>query len=174
MNNEVERDEILKNMADLCSKYRGIIIHETIFIETGIDLLISGYFTNNDKIRSEDLHILIAHKSSGISFSSKFQILSYLLNTHFIDFKKKHPKFLKSLDDLMNIRNKVAHRRMLVPEKIIDFDNDTIHLYWSSTKKGRFVMETEILNSKVISDFIDSKNKIYHQLNELIDLAENR
>ena len=74
----MDQQQILDKMSQLCSRYRGTIIHETIFIETGIDSCISEFFSSSDSTRKEDLYRLLIHKQSGISFSSKMLMFTYL------------------------------------------------------------------------------------------------
>ncbi len=165
--------QTLEKMSRLCANYRGTIIHETIFIETGVDTCVSEFFSNSNSTRTEDLYRLLVHKQSGISFSSKMLMFTYIVKNYFQDFDKRNSDLIQSLNTLIEIRNMVAHRKMKIPKDVSEFDGETINLHWVTTKKGLPKEEGVKLNLKLINDVIAERNRLHPILTELYELIKS-
>ncbi|MFI8606663.1 hypothetical protein ACIGCP_19510 [Cellulophaga baltica] len=164
--------EILEKMSRLCANYRGTIIHEIILLETGVDSCVSEFFSGSNSTRREDMYRLLIHKQSGVSFSSKMLMFTYIVKNYFQDFNKKNNDLIQSLTSLIVIRNMAAHRKMKIPEKPSDFDGETINLHWVTTKKGLPKEEGVKMNPKLINDVIAERNRLYTILSELLELIQ--
>jgi hypothetical protein len=165
-------EQIIEKMSRLCASYRGTIIHETIFIETGVDTCITEFFSGSNSTRSEDLYRLLVHKQSGVSFSSKMLMLTYIVKNYFQEFDKANNDLIQSLTSLIEVRNMAAHRKMKIPKDVSEFDGETINLHWVTTKKGLPKEEGVRMNLKLINDVIAERNRLHPILTDLYELIK--
>lgn len=164
--------QTLEKMSRLCANYRGTIIHETIFIETGVDTCVTEFLSGSNSARVEDLYRLLVHKQSGVSFSSKMLMLTYIVKNYFQEFDKRNKDLTQSINSLIEIRNMAAHRKMKIPKDFSEFDGETINLHWVSTKKGLPKEEGIKMNLKFINDVIAERNRLHTTLTELYELIK--
>ncbi len=162
-------------MEERCILFRGRIVHRAIDVETAIELFISTFFCH-DKQRQRDFWGLIATATDRVSFNSKAGILGFILKQYYPEFLVKYPRYLEALNNLIEIRNIVAHRKLdLSDERIEKYDGNKIYIKWTTTKRGKARTEfLELDEYKVASTMIDIMH-LGNQTHELLrDLLNQR
>ncbi len=166
-----ENISIISKMHDQCIKYRGMIIHYAVTVETGIEMCISNYFGGVNK--SPELLALLGHKSNVVTFSNKQLLLSYIINDRFTEFKKSHPDLLKNIDFIIEKRNILAHRKMILTRNDVqNFDGESVKIQWIKTKNGKIQNDFLEIDLKFMKEFNDLCKKTEHDLSDLDGLIK--
>lgn len=166
---EIESLIITQKMHELCGNYRGVIIHQTINLELGLDLFIAEFFAI-EEYRMNDLFVLFSSAKSPITLYDKFTFLSYILKNYYKEFLNNHPKFLQIIQGIIDLRNIAGHRRIHFTEEIIsNFDNNIIYLSWTASKKSKSKIEIFKLSGEVVDEFSNKIDEGMKGLNILMD-----
>lgn len=94
---------------EIANYRRGAVLGECIKLERKIDEFLAWYFTNNNKIKREELLGLILYEN-GIPFKRKIDLFREILFKRYKSIYTPAQKTLKKLDEIKNKRNIFAHR----------------------------------------------------------------
>lgn len=167
---ETSESEIkYEKMNQLCIYYRGVIIHKIIELEWAIEVLITNYYCTDERKASEMFHSVVARYKLGLSFDSKTAILAYIVHGC-PEFSNKSG-YLKEIGEMQNIRNIVAHRKIVCTDKAIkDFDGDTLYIQWVTTGKGKLEPLNESFNRAKINKWGNQIDELTGRTQELMKL----
>lgn len=163
---------VISNMYDLCIRYRGMVVHFAVDIETEMERCVS-YFLSNNSERTTDIIMLLGHQNNLMSFANKLLIITYIVNTYYPEFKNKHSTMLSDIDFVMQKRNIVAHRKMLITEEnILNFDGKSIKIEWTKTKNGKMTTGELNLNPAFIEELGSKASRCANSLEKLRELIK--
>jgi len=110
----------LQNLIDRSIYYRGMILHDSIIIEKGIENYIMVFFCNDIERQLDLLHLVI----SNMSLDAKIKCFQEILKKKNpnVDFDKTFGKLLIEIRYVKDVRNRFAHH----PIDLCYTENDKI------------------------------------------------
>ncbi|RQO75565.1 hypothetical protein DBR43_09510 [Pedobacter sp. KBW06] len=130
---------------------RGVILDGCILFERIMDKFISEYFADSEFKKNQLMEFILSTEK--ISFDSKRQIFISLTNHIFPDFKKQHPNFDKLLQELVSIRNILAHAELLRNDQEREEEDSFSYIRYKNGK--RTVVNYNNEKIKMISSNMD-------------------
>lgn len=127
----------MKDNSKDSSSLRGTILDGCIIYERIIDDFICQYFGANEYKRNQLKEFIFSTEK--ITFDSKRQIFLGLVSVIFPDFKKEHPKFDKKLQELVSLRNLLAHSELVRDVNERENENDISYIKY---RGGKRIVET--------------------------------
>ena len=100
-----EHEHPIIKYSELAAQRRGEILSKTINLEKIIDGFISKSFLQDEKKRIELENLII----EGLPFAQKLLVLFNILDNHYSDIQKLHPKLKSDLEKIRKERNIMAH-----------------------------------------------------------------
>lgn len=165
--------ENFKARTALAAEYRGRILNKFADIEFLIEMVISHYFCDNDLKANEIRHSLICTKY--LTFDAKSVLIGFIIKHHYKEFGEKFPKLEKSLVEYRDLRNIVAHRKLLnTDEKILAFNGDDISFENFETKSKEIEIKDEPFNEKIVVDWENKMVVTVIMLDELLHLVNSK
>ena len=178
-----------EQMNDLCVAYRGAYIHLATRIEQMINKFLADYFCGHDQTKNEEI-LYGLFFSERVSMGHKVQLLQFIISNHFKEIQKKFnedplikynnlPKAEKKhlpkpptlnthLNEMIEVRNKFAHRPFLQTDNdIVCFDGENIALDIKQIKDGVWKDNKLDLSKKKTKEFQENINIILIAMNDL-------
>jgi hypothetical protein len=174
------------NMEAICVHYRGAFIHTMTLLESLIDDIIAFYFCPKSEIKRKHLKSVFL-STERVTLFVKYQLVSFIFQNNFQEFnikynfkskggKQKHPPSLdKRVNDIIEIRNKLAHRTFKIDKKTIrDFDGETVFLDAEVGKEGKIIKaDLSIkINNQTNNESAKEVGEISNILIELLNLIK--
>jgi len=153
-----------------CASYRGKIIHYMVELESLLDWALMRYYIRNDEVKIYDFtHSILGEEN--LMLHSKFLAISYILHNRFPSFIPTHSYFLTTFDELITLRNKVAHLKMTA---VFQHGNKIKYSLADVKTSGHKPKGNIIYISKdELRVFYGKYNQLRKDLAEIIDLIEN-
>lgn len=93
-----------------CAETRGYIINGVTQLERLVDVVLSYYFSDNEKKRDELVDLVFSQPQGMVSFEIKRGILMLILKKYGkTEYEKEYSKFLKDVKNAIDERNIFAH-----------------------------------------------------------------
>lgn len=147
--------------------YRSYVLHIAILIESLIDACVLEYFIAEEKKR--DLFHVGFFSTEFMTFEKKRYLLGLIINNSYTEYSKDNSDILKFLVDIRDLRNIVAHRRLIeTKEHVENFDGDAVFLHFTTTNS--FIPDDtkpHLINGVKMDEFEVKANFVYGQLKEL-------
>lgn len=166
MNKSAKEILELKIDKDKSAYWRGLLIQETIEIELRMDIVIGRFISMDKQERVNDL--IEIFDLAKIDFSSKMNIIIYIVKKYFPNFKKEESemtenrsKFFEFMEYVMVNRNILAHRR---PDYS---NNEYLKFNWAKASKNSIQNNIFNLDIDFISEFNMKLNETFVMLIEL-------
>lgn len=159
--------EQIQRLADMDSDSRGkYLIHATL-IENIIDETLGYHFCPDNKIKRE---MLVATIVNDLSFSTKINNLLKILKTDYPKLYKNYPKLKKQLENVRELRNKLAHSRPDFSFSFLEQKTDYVRLvFYNNGKKVTQDMPFKFIHKKLV----ESSN-ILVQLAKILEEVSNK
>ncbi len=153
------------------SVYRGKVIHYVTELEYLTELAILNYFklTESDELLKTFVYSFFTSESFGLH--TKHSILSYIITNIFPDFREQHPHLLDTFGELITLRNRYAHSKVIRP-----YSNDykIYMLAQVKTKRSKPDIHTSLLNEKTLQIFYGKYWSVKTELDLLIKIIRDR
>jgi len=163
MNKDLEN--IYGSEADgLTTQFRGMYIHYTVKMEMYLDLIVSGYFCDNEDKKNEMIYVLMISKK--MDLSHKRNHTKYIMENHFANYLSKYPTLFKDIEDIIGLRNMFSHSKNLELKE----EDDFVTFINLTTDKSRIKVEEikitfekyneyaskQMQTIKILKDFYDN------------------
>lgn len=153
------------------ARYRGEVINHVVNTETHLEIIISRYFTNGDKKKGKELrHCLLSNNM--FSSNNKKNLFLFIAKTKFPKCKISG----KDLDRIINLRNQMAHGKMIFSKpynEVLNFDDSTITLQEWKTHKNSIHLKEIKLTKEFIAKEIEHIVSVNVKLVELAKQIQN-
>lgn len=154
-----------------CLHYRGYIIDLFIDIETMIELSISAFYADNTD-KKFDLHVLLTHKSS-MDTSKKIMMFNYMVKEYYSEFLKENKSLLEDIEELLRLRNIVAHRKQSFRENDIEnFNGVNVRFLWTSSTRGKIKEDSLLIDIDFLNGLDARFTRTTESLKKLIEIIE--
>jgi hypothetical protein len=147
----------LKTTEEISAFYRGTIIQSAIDVELRMDIIIGRFLSNNNQERTIDA-IGIFDNAESIGFHAKNLAIQYILKKYFMNYLKENKTLLNDINDLIKIRNYIAHKRPDMNK------NDYSILSWSKSKKNSVGSEYFEINKESCYKYQNLAAEVYIKL----------
>ncbi len=129
------------------SFFRGRIIDSSISVEMKLADVLADFF-NQDEIKRKFMFSSV-FTNSDLSFLSKFNILSEILNTFFPDVLDLFPQVVQDLKTIIHLRSVIDHSMLDTSQEVVDNKyTDRIHLvYFLEGQRKQMVIVDDDFNS---------------------------
>lgn len=170
--NRTETEKKGAAIYELAIHYRGLIIDESVAIEGLCEVVVSSFFCGSESRKSAlMIGVILAHRS--FTFDNKKRVVMMIMKNY---YPKMYEEFGKDMEVnfkyIMEMRNIVAHRKMLATDLIIEnFDFDTIRFENFGTNDNKPKMLIQEINNDLMDDVIERCRKVTKILFALIDLV---
>ena len=138
--------EIAMKQRAIASKIRGDFLNRFADIEFMLEVAVCTYFcSGNHKKRFEMMNSLMAHQL--MSFEIKQNNVGFIIKNAYPDLEKEYPTLINDIASYKELRNKIAHLKILHNENIVKaFNGKDIFFSNFATKGQEIKMKVEPMN----------------------------
>lgn len=147
--------------SELAYKRRGLILNQTIDLESAISRYISIFYVRDLYTMEELTQLFLNH----ITFNKKIVIVKEIITTKDENFLKTHPTIFKDLDKIRKVRNEMAHTILYVKDTFV---GNRHKLKQGITKLGNKQIEFDEKRITELSEMINKYFTVFYYWNNII------
>ena len=167
----MKKEDELEKYADIdlfVANKRGGFIHLMIYIESMFEDIIKHHYCK-ENVRDEFMFSVLTKENFG--FSTKYQLVCFILKNHYADFYKKNLKIITGLATLIEDRNNFAHRKFFSANPDNDINQtSSFNFEHYKTSKHKTIIDKTAYNNEIYNNKLKQISLTTHKLIEVYKL----